>query len=384
MKKIILLFSLILALCSNAQSTVNDTLKMNKTSIKRSITISVPASYQNDKTRSYPLLIVLDGDYLTAPFEGVLKYGNYWDDLPEMIVVGIDQNKNDERFNDTDTDDDGLPKAKGADFYEFVGATVLNYIQQKYRINNFKIIAGHDVTASYLNFYLYKDAPLFNAYISLSPEYANGMEQRLIDRFQAIKQNIFYYTAIGDGDTKIMKEKATIFNTAVKQIDVPNLNYKFEEIKEASHYSMVLQAIPHALYYFFESYQPITTIEYQNKIVVLKEGYVDYLRKRYEKSEKILSYKLKIRYNDFKAVYSAIMKNKAYNELEELAQEANKNYPKSMLGDYYLASYYEQKGDLKRAAKTYLNAFPKEPIGDIDKDVVINKSDELRSKMDKQ
>ena len=384
MKKIILILSLLLAINAISQTTVKDTLTMNKTSKKRSITISLPASYDKEKTKTYPLLIVLDGDYLTAPFEGVLRYGNYWDDLPEMIVVGIDQNNNNERFDDSETDDQGLPKGKGADFFEFLGSKVLNHIKEKYRINNFKIIAGQDVTAGYLNFYLYKDAPIFNAYISLSPEFAEGMEGRLVDRFQAIKQNIFYYQAVADGDIKAIKDKIEIFDTAVKQISVPSLSYKYEEIKGTSHYSMVLQAIPNALYYFFESYQPISTNEFKNKIVVLKEGYVDFLRKRYEKTEKTLGYKLKVRYNDFKAIYAAIMQNKAYNELEELAQVANENYPKSMLGDFYLAAYYEQKGDFKRASKTYLNAFPKDPIGDIDKDKMITKSDEMRAKLEKQ
>lgn len=384
MKKISLIISLLLTLNSISQSIVKDTLTMNKTSIKRSITISLPSSYEKDKTKTYPLLIVLDGDYLLAPFEGVLRYGNYWDDLPEMIIVGIDQNNNEERFDDSETDDIGLPKGKGADFFEFIGSKVLNHLKEKYRINNFKIIAGQDVTAGYLNFYLYKDAPIFNAYISLSPEFPERMEERLVDRFQAIKENIFYYQSVADGDIKTIKDKVTSFNQAIKQITAPNLNYKYDEIKETSHYSMVLHAIPNALYHFFESYQPISTNEFQNKIVILKEGYVDYLRKRYEKTEKTLGYKMKIRYNDFKAIYAAIMKNKAHNELEELAQEANKYYPKSMLGDFYLANYYEQKGDFKRAAKTYLNAFPKESIGDLDKDKMINKSDELRAKMDKQ
>lgn len=384
MNKIILLLLSFITLSSVSQSTIKDTLTMNKNAAKRSITISLPASYEKDKTKTYPLLVVLDGDYLLAPFEGVLRYGNYWDDLPEMVIVGIDQNTNDERFDDSETDENGLPKGKGADFFEFVGSKLINYINSKYRINNFKIIAGQDVTAGYLNFYLYKDKPVFNAYIALSPEFAEGMEPRLIDRFQAIKENIFYYQAVADGDIKTIKEKTQLFDTAVKQITVPTLNYKYDEIKETSHYSMVLQAIPNALYHFFESYQPITTNEFQNKIVILKEGYVDYLRKRYTKTENTLGYKMKIRFNDFKAIYNAIMKNQAYNELEELAQEANKDYPKTMLGDFYLASYYEQKGDLKRASKTYLNAFPKEPIGDLDKDKMINKSDELRAKMDKQ
>ena len=384
MKKLVVLFSLLSALNGLGQSLVIDTLKMNKTSIKRSITISLPASYEKDKTKTYPLLIVLDGDYLLAPFDGVLKYGNYWDDLPEIIVVGINQNINEERYDDTTTDENGLPKGKGADFFEFVGSTVLNHISEKYRVNTFKIIAGQDLTAGFLNFYLYKDAPLFNAYISLSPEFPEAMEGTLIDRFQAIKKNIFYYQAVADGDVKLIKDKVKLFDTAIKQITVPNLNYRYDEIASTSHYSMVLHAIPNALYHFFESYQPISTNEFQNKIVVLKEGYVDYLRKRYEKSEKTLNYKMPIRYNDFKAIFSAIMKNKAYNELEELAQEANKNYPKTMLGDYYLANYYEQKGDFKRASKTYLNAFPKEAIGDINKDKMIDKSDELRAKIDKQ
>jgi hypothetical protein len=32
-------------------------------------------------------------DYLFNPFYGALSYGAYWDDLPEMIIVGISQNK---------------------------------------------------------------------------------------------------------------------------------------------------------------------------------------------------------------------------------------------------------------------------------------------------
>jgi hypothetical protein len=59
-------------------------------------------------------------------------------------------------------------------------------------INQMFIIAGHDVTASFMNFYLYKDAPVFNAYISLSPELALDMETRIPDRLATFKQNIFY------------------------------------------------------------------------------------------------------------------------------------------------------------------------------------------------
>ena len=66
----------------------------------REITIGLPASYEKNVSKSYPLLVLLDGDYLFDPFQGALNYGTYWDDLPEMIIVGISQNKNNERETD--------------------------------------------------------------------------------------------------------------------------------------------------------------------------------------------------------------------------------------------------------------------------------------------
>ena len=69
--------------------------------------------------------------------------------------------------------------------------------------------------------------------------------------------------------------------------------------------------------------------------------------------------KMPIRLNDFTAIEAAIMKNKAYNEFDKLADLAHKNYPKSMLSDYELAKMYEMNGDYKKAAKYYQSGFPK-------------------------
>ena len=58
----------------------------------------------------------MDGEYLLDPFSGILKYGAYWDDLPEMIIVAIHQNYGETRFNDSEFDEDGLPTKSGASF----------------------------------------------------------------------------------------------------------------------------------------------------------------------------------------------------------------------------------------------------------------------------
>ena len=375
------LFLFLLTLCSISvfSQKFTDTITSQKLGEDREIYIKLPDSYGKNKAQKYPLLIVLDGEFLFDPFQGALSYGNYWDDLPELIVVGISQNKNNERETDcTYEPTTGLPEEKGEQFFEFIGMELVPYLQKKYRVAPFKIIAGLDTTAGFLNFFLYKDQPLFNAYISMSPELPTGMEEQIPDRLAAIQQPIFYYHSTADGDVKKMRERIKILDQAVAKINKPTLNYHFDDFKGASHYSLVLHSIPIALYQIFSVYQPISTTEFTDKIAILPSGYVDYLIQKYAVLENALGLKLQIRINDFKAIEAAIIKNKAYNEFDQLAQLARKNFPKSMLADYEMAQLYEKKGDLKRAIKYYQSAFQMEEIGDLTKDMMLDKADELK------
>ncbi|MBS1536085.1 MAG: alpha/beta hydrolase [Bacteroidetes bacterium] len=379
MKKLVLLLSILYTISSFSQKITEEVFspKLNE---NREITIGLPASYLKNTNQKYPLLILLDGDYLFDPFQGALNYGAYWDDLPEVIIVGINQNKNDERTADCATNEiSGLPDEKGNQFFEFIGMELVGYLEKKYRIAPFKIIAGHDVTAGFLNFFLYKEKPLFDAYISMSPELPLGMEEHIPSRLNLLDQNIYYYQSTADGDLKKMQDRIKALDKAVKEIKKPSLNYQFDEFKGASHYSLVLHSIPNALYQFFSVYQPISMSEYNEKIAPLSSGYVDYLIKKYETLEKSLSLKMNIRINDFKAIEAAILKNKAFEELDKLADLAKKNYPKSMLSDYELGLMYENMGDLKKAVKAYQTAFQKEEIGDLTKDMMLDKADELKN-----
>lgn len=376
-----LLLAIVAFTCFSAlgQETQTDTIISNKLNEPREITVTLPASYSKGSDKKYPLLLLLDGDYLLDPFLGALNYGAYWDDLPEMIIVGVSQNKNNEREGDSTADPEtGLPAKKGEFFYEFIGMELLPAIEKKYRIAPFKIIAGHDTTAGFLNFFLYKDQPLFEAYISMSPELPAEMETRIPQRLSAITTPVFYYHSTADGDVKKMQERILKLDEAAAVIKRPGLNYRFDNFKDASHYSLVLHSIPNALYQFFSAYQPISSAEFADKIVTLPSGYVDYLVNRYQVLEDALGYKMQIRYNDFKAIEAAILRNKAYSEFDQLSDLAKKHYPKSMLPDYHLGLMYEKTGDVKRAGKAYMNAFTKEEIGELTKDMMYERSDALK------
>ncbi|MNE82327.1 hypothetical protein D3C80_1790440 [compost metagenome] len=113
---------------------------------------------------------------------------------------------------------------------------------------------------------------------------------------------------------------------------------------------------------------------------MLPSGYVNYLKNKYEVIEKSLGIKMPIRINDFKAIEAAILKNRIFAEFQDLSDLAKKNYPKTMLADYESGMFYEHTLDYKKAAKAYMNAFAKNEIGDLTKDMMIEKADEMRSK----
>lgn len=372
----ICLFSV--SLFSQKTTEIVESAKLNAS---RQITITLPTAYEKEPNRKFPLLILLDGEYLVDAFSGALSYANYWDDLPPVIIVGINQNSNNDRFMDSKFEkESGLPEESGARFYEFIGSELIPSLEKKYRIAPFKIIAGHDTTAGFLNFYLYKDQPIFNAYICLSPEFAPEMETRIANRLASFNQPLFYYLATADGDLKKMQKKIQDLDENIKKTPNANLNYRFDDFKNATHYSLVLQAIPNALYQIFAAYQPISSSEFQDKIVKLPSGYADYLTEKYTIIEKSLGIKMPVRVNDFKAIEAAILKNKAYSEFETLSDIAKKSYPKSMLADYQLGMMYEHTGDFKRAFKSYQNAYTKNEIGDLTKDMILDKATEMKTK----
>lgn len=76
-----------------------------------------------------------------------------------------------------------------------------------------------------------------------------------------------------------MRNRNIALDELAKKIEKNSLYYKFDDFKGASHYSLVLNSIPSALYHIFSAYQPISNSEYNDKIVGLPSGYVDYLTK---------------------------------------------------------------------------------------------------------
>ena len=119
----------------------------------RRLKIQLPRDYETNTDKVYPIVVVLDANYLFEPVAGNVDYFGYWEDMPESIVVGVMQGES--RYDDCSYDDTNfMPADQGADFFEFLGLELIPYIDENYRTAKFVIAVGHDFTANFINYLL--------------------------------------------------------------------------------------------------------------------------------------------------------------------------------------------------------------------------------------
>ena len=255
---------------------------------------------------------------------------------------------------------------------------LLPHMVSNYRLADFRVIVGHGETANFINYFLLKEKPLFQAYITISPFLAPDMLSYIPERLRQIETKTFYYLATTDGDIKAIKEDSETLNNSVAAIDNKSLLYSFDNFEGATHYSNPAHAIPKALESIFFVFQPISKTEYKERILTLETSPVDYLKEKYKMIDELFGLEKQILVNDFKAIEAAIEKKEKFEYFEELGKMARKEYPDTLLGNYYLARFYEETGEPKKAMRTYRSAYVLEEIGGITKDLMLDKADAIK------
>ncbi|WP_245935341.1 alpha/beta hydrolase [Winogradskyella arenosi] len=346
----------------------------------RELKIQLPRNYNPEDKRSYPLIIVLDGDYLFEPVAGNIDYQSYWEDIPDCIVVGINQasSRVDDFYYDEET---YFPSHNGAAFYEFMAAELLPFIEDQYNASNFRIVVGHDLSANFINYYMFKDDPIFRAYVTLSPDFAPEMVNRLQQRMNILTDETFYYMATADADIKAIRASVVEADAVIKTVENEKFHYKFDEFKDANHYSLVGRGIPKALNQIFTLFKPINAKEYKEQVLTYEGTPFEYLMKKYADIERFYGFEKKLIENDVRAIAAASNKKGDVESLKELSKLVNKHFSKSMLSAYYSGMYNEKIGNFKRALQRYKSGLLLEPSQTVDKEIMLDKMYEIQEKI---
>ena len=140
----IIFFPLFTGLISFSQAKYHN-ISSNILGEDRELKILLPRSYSEDDDKAYPVIYVFDGDYLFEVVAGNVDYYAYWEDIPESIVVGV--NQVDSREEDLMySEQNSLPVESGADFFEFVGKELIPFVEDKYKTETFRVAVGHGET----------------------------------------------------------------------------------------------------------------------------------------------------------------------------------------------------------------------------------------------
>ncbi|KAA3639956.1 MAG: hypothetical protein DWQ02_02805, partial [Bacteroidetes bacterium] len=205
----------------------------------RIISVSLPAAYEVSE-KSYPVLYVLDGEYIFSYARGAVDFlSNDFGYLPEMIVVGI---PNTHRYRDmyvTFNENDSFYP-----FIQFLEKEVFPFINSKYRTNGFDMLYGWSSGSAICTYFLATRPQILDGYIltgsGIGRTSGATLEKQLSEN--PFKQKTFLYVNVED---EAPRQKSFLkYQSIVESSNADNLVSKFEIAKNTGH----VQAMSVGLY----------------------------------------------------------------------------------------------------------------------------------------
>ena len=361
MKKILIAICVFYSVTIVAQQTFNHTINSPELGGERTLKIYLPASYESNSERDYPLTIVFDADYLFDVYVGNSVLFAQKEKAPEQIIVGIVQS-GDQRYEDCSYDrETSRPTQESTNFFNFVKNDLLVYMEDNYRISPFKTIVGNTITANFTNYFFIDDNHMVNAYININPYYAPEIPAAINGVAASVKNNTYYYY-LGSGDYLSKKRQDGIAraNSELASIENEKFNYKYEDLSGATTVSSIGQSISSAIAFIFDIYSSISKEEYNTKIKDLSPpDAIAYLENKYVDIEYLFGSNLKMREKDIYAIEGIIIDKENGEYLRDFGEMIFKLYPESPLGNYYIGLGFELNGKFKRALEAYKEGYMK-------------------------
>lgn len=241
---------------------------------KRDLVIYLPEGYQNSQER-YPVLYLTDGDIQGAHTAGTIDYLAKFEQMPQMIVVGI-VNPSETRARDltvTPAEKQNPNQLENADrFLGFVEQEVIPFVKQQYRTLDYQVLSGTSHGGQFAINALVKRPGLFNDVIAISPSLYWNNQQLLGLAEQALKND----QLLGRLYLSIANEEPTMTQPYQRFVDLlarypsDKLNIASQTFSDETHNTTVLQGQYAALKYLFSEWpipegEPKTLADLQAK-----------------------------------------------------------------------------------------------------------------------
>jgi len=216
---------------------------------QRELLIHLPSEY--DPSQKYPVMYVLDGTSQDFRIARIAEILNRAEVIQDMIIVGIpNTNRNRDLtphyiLQETDGDIFG----KGDEFLSFLANEVVPFIESKYPVNQYRMLAGHS-RGGLFAFYAHLEQPeLFDATFCFSPAFWRD-NSILLEKAQLFyssirKENPFIFMSLGSEENdKMMKAYKAMTNLLDDKM-IKNVIHTYTP--EANHGNNLYYSTPIAL-----------------------------------------------------------------------------------------------------------------------------------------
>lgn len=227
------------------------TLKSTVLGEDRIILVRTPAEYATNKA-SYPVLYMTDGDghmgHTASTIEFLTRNGR----IPEMIVVGVtntDRTRDLTPAKSTNKNAAGelqFPTAGGANnFLKFFETELIPHIEKEYRVQPYRILAGHSFGGLFAIHAMISKPGLFNSYIAVSPslQWENAEAFKRAEEFLKNQKElkVTLYTSLGNEPGGI-GENFDKFRELLGRTNIKGFEWQAERMDDEDHGSVVLRS----------------------------------------------------------------------------------------------------------------------------------------------
>jgi predicted alpha/beta superfamily hydrolase len=237
------------------------TIKSKVLGEDRLILVRTPQGYDTNK-RAYPVMYMTDGDAHLAHTSSTIEFLARNGRMSEMILVGI---PNTDRTRDlTPAKAVGenaaqFPTAGGADnFLKFIETELIPEIEKTYRVQPYRVLAGHSFGGLFTIHTLISRPELFNAYVAVSPSLQWSDEatlKRAEEFFKTRKElNATLFTSLGNEPGDIGKAFVA-FQQVLANNKIKGFEWEAEQMKDEDHGSVVLRSHYVGLRKVYEGWQ---------------------------------------------------------------------------------------------------------------------------------
>lgn len=242
MKKLLALCFLFTVYVANAST---DTLLVDSNAFKekQTITVKLPHSYKHLKSRSYPVIFVLHGQWDTKIVTATVNVME--NEIPEFIVIGI--HAKGDKLQPVNNN----INIAGKQFRRYLNHELLPFINKNYRTADHTILVGHSNAGRFALEQLLNNNAHFNDYFVFSPSLEDGYLTSLASNASNLKGKLFLSVANEGEHMQVPFEQ---ISTTLKQQKA--LSVKTKEYPQYSHQSSKIIGLVDAFKFRFSHFRP--------------------------------------------------------------------------------------------------------------------------------